>query len=163
MLTEKIEIVLININVYKKDNSYEDNDITYIPECIEKILTNKYNSEIENLIKYDNFNEIYGNAFGGVGCGTNEMSFYKTENNKYNLIEDDYEFGLHYHYGGSEYNIFIEINEKIKNDVKFIEIINKIKITLNNLWNYELQYLAKSEIKKAIIKNNKKISNEVEN
>jgi len=152
MSTDKIQIYLIAILVYKNDivDNSEDQKLSCIPEYIEKILTDKYYGEIINLIKYDNFDEIYNDTFGGVGSGNNTLVHYRTKNNKYNLIEDNYEFSLNYHYDGSSYCISIEIDKKLTNDLEFMKIVNNIKIELNNLWSNNLRDSVKLDLKKAI-------------
>lgn len=152
MCCNKIHIDLIAILVYKNDivDNPEDQKLSYIPEYIKKILTDKYYSEIINLIKYDNFDEIYNDTFGGVGSGNNNLVHYRTKNNKYNLIEDDYEFSLNYHYDGSSYCISIEIDKKLTNDLEFMKIVNDIKKELNNLWSNDLRDSIELEFKKLI-------------
>lgn len=130
----KIEILNLQKNYdYKSTDNYIDTGLITINRHISKILSTKYTTLITEFLNTYNIKEIYGTAWGGVGCGDLQTTIYKTPNSEFaeEIICD------------GNYNISIEYEENFE----YVNQIIEIRTKMNEYWNDEIKPLAKLDLK----------------
>ena len=130
---------LLSVNVYNDNNTYKDDNLTYIPENI-KITVEKFlDKDIQNLIKIGKFNtdDVDSYSYGGAGCGDNHRISYS------NL--EHCKFAITQYYDGSNLDVTIEFNENFNGEAVFIDIIDNMK-SIQLLWENILRNMAICEV-----------------
>lgn len=139
-----IRFDIISASIYDDNNKYKNVNIRGISSKVVETMNKIIDRYIDDLIRIGDFDIVNDESYiyGGVGCGDNSLLVY----------ENDYgcKFILYNHYDGSDYAVYIEINEKFEQCQEYVDIIHEI-IDINLFSEESIMILSTLDINKKCI------------